>query len=408
MTIQIKNHTDFGFDVPLDRSRLSTQKWEAEIARKQDPSLLCFGTAEMDFRAAPPVLEAIGQVAEDGHFGYPFKRETYYTAITGFYQRHFGWRVERDWLMSAVGIYPAMQAVIEEFSSPGDDIVYQSPVHHIFPELIAAAGRRAVANPLRCVNGRYEMDIEGLIASITPRTRLMLLCSPHNPVGRVWSRDELIRLSEVCLARNIIVVADEVYCGLIYPGQIFTPFGSLSQAASMNSVTLMSASKSFNLTGLKHALVIAENPELRDGILRAQKRSNLYFGGCVFGHAATEAALRDGDAWSEAVVDYIRGNLDYLRRFLQKRLPMVGLTEAEATYFAWLDLRGLGLDDEALRAFLEDEAHVVLTPGENMGPGGAGFARLNLATARSTLERGLERIATAWGARARLAEKSTH
>lgn len=370
-------------------------KWEAEIARKSDPTLLCFGTAEMDFPAAPAVLAAVRRVAGAGHFGYPLKRPSYYEAITGFFERRFGWHVEKEWLASNVGIYPSMQPIIAELTEPGDEILYQSPVHHVFPEVIDAAGRVAVANPLKKVGSRYEMDFDDLIARITSRTRMLILCSPHNPVGRVWRRDELARLHEICLAHDILVVSDEVYNGLILPGATFTPFAAVSAEASLNSITLTSASKSFNLTGLKHSLVIAENATLRHAYLTGLKRSNLHFGGCIFGQAATEAALRDCDPWTEALVAYLQGNLMHLREFLAAELPEVTLTEPEATYFAWLDFARFGLSDDALRAFLEDEAHVVLTPGHLLGQGGSGHARLNLATPRVILDQGLKRIAEA-------------
>lgn len=386
----------FGFDEPMDRSQLSSMKWEAEIARKNDPDLLCLGTAEMDFRSAPAILHALQSVVDAGHFGYPMKRASYYDAIIGYFQRRFGWQVQKPWIASNVGIYPSMQPIIEELTEAGDEIVYQPPVHHIFPEIIVAAGRAAVANPLRLNAGRYEMDFDDLAGKITARTRMLLLCSPHNPVGRVWSRDELSRLSEICVANGIIVVTDEVYCGLIYPNVTFTPFAAVSPVASMTSITLVSASKSFNLTGLKHSLVITENPKFRDAYLRGLKRNNLYFGGCIFGQAATEAAFRDCDEWSDAAVAYIRDNYEHLKAFLKNHLPEVSLTEPEATYFAWLDFTRLGMADEELKSLLEDGAHVNATMGAPLGPGGEGHIRVNLATQRNILDQALWRLSDAF------------
>ncbi|UIJ82184.1 MalY/PatB family protein [Rhizobium leguminosarum] len=387
---------DFGFNVPLDRAELSSAKWEYEIARKGDPTLLCFGTAEMDYRAAPPICAALERVAKAGHFGYPYKRVSYYEAIIGYFNRHFSWSIQKDWIASNVGIYPSMQPIIDELTSPGDEIIYQPPVHHIFPEVITAAGRTAVANPLVKRGTRYEMDFEDLAAKTTARTKILLLCSPHNPVGRVWTREELERLNAFCLERGVIVVADEVYCSLVFEGVEFTPFAGLSQSASLNSITLVSASKSFNVTGLKHSMFVAENPDLRDAYMRGLKRNNLYFGGCIFGQAATEAAFRDCDDWSLAAVRYIQGNFEYLRSFIEKHLPLVTVTTPEATYFAWLDFGRLGLSVDELRSFFEDEAHVVVTLGEPLGAGGKGHARFNLGTTRSLVEEGLHRIAQAY------------
>ena len=396
-----------GFDEALDRSNLSTAKWEMEVARKNDPSLLCFGTAEMDFRSAPPVLEALDRIVKAGHFGYPYKRASYYDAITGYFQRHFGWRVEKSSIASNVGIYPSMQPIIEELTAVGDEIIYQPPVHHIFPEVISAAGRVAIANPLKKRNGRYEMDFDDLAAKASERTKLLLLCSPHNPVGRVWTREELARLHEICSERRIVIVTDEVYCGLIYEGVPFLPFAALSPEASMNSITLVSASKSFNVTGLKHSLVIAENPRLLDAYMNGLKRNNLYYGGCIFGQAATEAAFRDCDDWSKQLVRYIKGNFDLLKSFFREHLPEVEVTEPEATYFAWLDFSALGLSGQQLRQLFEDESHITVAYGNVLGAGGEGHIRINLATSRSTLEKGLQRLAEAYRRRQEISPQAT-
>ncbi|MDP4021986.1 aminotransferase class I/II-fold pyridoxal phosphate-dependent enzyme [Methylobacterium sp. NEAU 140] len=395
MTPASSTADEFGFDVPLDRAGLSTAKWEMEIARTQDPTLLCFGTAEMDYRAAPPIRAALERVAGAGHFGYPFKRASYYEAVVGYFDRHFGWKIEKDWIASNVGIYPSMQPLIEELTEPGDEILYQPPVHHIFPEVIQAAGRVALANPLVERRGRYEIDFDDLSWKVTERTRMLLLCSPHNPVGRVWTRAELDRLSAFCLERGILVLSDEVYCGLIFDGVAFTPFANVSAAASRNSVTLTSASKSFNVTGLKHSLVIAEDEGLRGAYMRGLKRNNLYFGGCVFGQAAAEAAFRDCDAWTKAAVRHIEGNFRYLEQFLRIHLPELSVTSPEGTYFAWINVKSLDLATEQLRDVLEKEAHVAVTYGAFLGEGGDGHIRLNLATARSNLSEGLCRIAAA-------------
>ena len=389
----------YGFDTPLDRTAISTMKWEAEVERKADPGILCFGTAEMDFPAAPPIRAALQRIVASGHFGYPYKTPTYVNATIGFFDRRFGWRVDPDWIASSVGIYPAMQPIIEELTEPGDEIIYQTPVHHVFEEVITSAGRVAVPNPLTKGAAGYEMDFEGLARCVTDRAKLLLLCSPHNPVGRVWTRAELQRLSDFCLERGIIVVTDKVYCGLILGGVQFTPFASLSQAASQNSITLVSASKCFNTTGLKHSLVITENAALRAAYLRGLRRSNLNFGSSIFGMAATEAAFRDCDGWTAALISYIEGNFALLQDTLARRLPQITLTLPEATYFAWLDCTALGLSADALRRFFEDEACVILTYGDALGPGGEGHVRFNLATTRDNVRAGIDRICSAWHAR---------
>ncbi|WP_052257682.1 MalY/PatB family protein [Leisingera sp. ANG-DT] len=391
----VADYSEFGFEVPLDRTGLSTKKWEIEQINKNDPSVLCFSTAEMDFRAAPAIQNAINRVAQSGHFGYPHKRDSYFEAIVSHFDRNHGWTIDPTSIYSHVAIYPSMQPFIEELTAPGDEIVFQSPVHHCFEEVIRANGRTPLANPLVVRDGQYVMDLDGLADIVTERTKMLILCNPHNPVGRAWTRDELEALNTFCLGRGIFVLTDEVYFGLVRAGRKYTPFASLSEEAAMNSATLISASKSYNLTGTKHSLVIIDNPEHRKAFEASQKKTNLYFGGCMFGQAATEAALRGGDSWRCALMEYIDGNFVLLRDTLNEALPGITVYDSDATYFAWLDMRGLGVSDEQIIRIL-DEARIAVTYGKPLGPGGAGHIRFNLATARITLQAGLDRFVTAF------------
>jgi len=375
----------------MTRSDLNTIKWEANIERLKDPSLLCFGTAEMDFSTAPVVLDTITQIASRGHFGYPHKRQSYFDTIISFYDQKYGWKLEAEWIDSHVGIYTSMNLLIEELTEPGDEIIYQTPVHHT-EELIQRSQRVAVANPLCSRNGHYTMDMDGLAALVNNRTKMLLLCSPHNPIGRVWTRRELECLSRFCVEKGIILITDEVYFGLIKKGKNFVPMAAISEEASMNTITLTSVSKSFNLAGLKHSLVIAKNPEYRAAFRRGIVRSNSSFGGCIFGHAATEAALKDGDLWRASLMEYVHENFLHLQKYLQDSLPQVKIVQPEGTYFAWLDLRNLGVPEDRLKRVVENDARITVTFGEHMGPGGEGHIRINLATAKSTLNEGLKRL----------------
>lgn len=385
----------FDFDAKLERSNLSTLKWEMEIAQARDPGLLPFGTADMDFRSPPAVLQALRRVADDGHFGYPLKRDSYYDAIVSYLQRHFDWVIERDWLESGVGIYQSMHPVITELTQLGDEIIYQPPVHHVFSEIIEANERVAVSNQLVATAGSYEMDFAGLEAKITDRTRLLLLCSPHNPVGRVWTMDELRRLAAICEKNNIIVVTDEVYSGLLYPGSKFIPFATVSPWAAMNTFTMISPSKPFNLTGLKHSIVIAANPEFRKAYRKGIARTNLQYGGSTFGLAGAEAGYRDSDEWSAALMRYVRENFEYVFKQFAHHLPEVVLAVPQATYFSWIDLTALGATKETYRSLIAEEARVVVTYGDPMGPGGEQHIRLNLATPRANVIVAVDRLLAA-------------
>lgn len=380
------------FDVVLSRDQISTAKWEMEIDRLGNRELLGFGTADMDFRSPKEISEALQNTARVGHFGYPFKQPAYYEAMIGFYKRKFGWEIKREWISHSTGIYPSMRPLIDQLTNEGDEIVYQSPVHFQFKNIISANKRVALANPLAVKNGRYEMDFEHLESVVSPRTRMLLLCNPHNPVGRVWTPEELKRLADFCVARNIIVLSDEVYCGLLFKGQQFTPFASVSKSASMNTVTLVSASKMFNLTGLKHSQVVTENPELMATYLEGFKQDASGYGGSLFGQVATEVAYRDCDGWLDRLMHYVTGNYEFACEFLRRELPDITVYDMESTYFLWLDLSKYGISDADMRKHFEDKFGLVLNYGIDLGPGGEGCVRFNIGAPRSLLIQGLDRL----------------
>lgn len=388
----------YNFDAELDRSKLHTMKWEYEQDRKKNPNLLCFGTAEMDFKAAQPILSAFQNVVFNGHFGYPYKRDSYYEAVIGWFQRHCGFAVKREWIANSVAIYPSFQGLIEAFSNEGDEVIFQTPVHFIFSDIVSSLKRVPVVNPLKIENGEYKMDFDDLKSKITPRTKLFLLCNPHNPVGRAWTPEELQQLMDICIANHIIVISDEVYFALMYPGKKYIPLASISKEASMNTVTCISPSKSFNLTGIKHSLVIAENPALLNAYKAELHKNNEFFGESIFGHAAVEAAFGYCDEWSAELMEYISGNFDALKALVKEKMPEVTVYQPDGTYFAWLDFNCLHMNKEQMTAFFEDEAEVEVSLGYTLGKGGEGFVRINMATQRAVLMNGLERIAKAYSA----------
>lgn len=390
-------HPDF--DAPLDRSLYSTLKWEMEAQRLGRADLLGMGTADLDFRSPPAVIEALERTARAGHFGYPHKSDGYYAAMTGFYARHFGWEIERSWISHNVGIYPSMRPLIDQLTAEGDEVIYQPPVHFQFPAVVAAAGRVPVANPLVIRNGRYEMDLAQLEARISGRTRLLLLCNPHNPVGRVWTRDELRALSEICARHGVVVVSDEVYCGLLFPAVAFTPYATVSPEAAMHSVALVSASKMFNLTGLKHSQVVAANPVLLGAYQEGLRRDTLSYGGSVFGQVGAEVAYRDCDDWLAALMVYIAGNYRFAEDYVAEHLPLARCIRPESTYFMWLNLAGYNLSRAELQERVETGQGLIVNYGEDMGTGGEGYIRINLGTQRALVEEGLGRLSRALSAR---------
>lgn len=385
----------FDFDTPIDATHLRRMKWEYEIERSGNTALLCFGTADMDFASAPAITDALVATAQHGHYGYPHRPPSYYDAIIDYYQRHFGWQIARNWIQPNAGIYASMAGVIEELTEKGDEILYQTPVHHVFKELIELNHRVPVANPLINTDGHYTMDFAQLKSAITPRTRLMLLCSPHNPVGRIWTATELRELVDICATNGIIILADEVYCGLLFPGESFTPIATVSPAATTHTITFMSASKSFNLTGLKHSFTVTEDPNLTAVCQMSARRMSLGYGLSQFGVVATEVAFRDCDDWSTAVMDYIAGNYRFVADFCATHLPDVCVTKPQATFMLWLDFRTLPLPHATLHTFFEEQANILVVNGVALGVDGTGFIRLNIGAPRQVIAQGLERIVAA-------------
>ena len=387
---------DYNFDTVLDRTGLSTMKWEAEQARKNNPNLLCFGTAEMDFKAAEPIRTEFQNVVSRGHFGYPYKTDAYYDAILGWFQRNCNYTLKKEWIANSVAIYPSFQGLIEGLSDEGDGVIINTPVHFIFSDIVRSLNRTLIENPLKIENGRYVFDFDDLERKITDRTKLFLLCNPHNPVGRAWTPEELKHLTDICVKHGIIITSDEVYFGLIYAGKKYTPITSISHEAAMNSVTCISTSKSFNLTGVKHSLVISENPELLEKYKKELHKNNEFFGESVFGHAAVIAAFGQCDEWLSQLMAYMRGNYELICEYVKKFMPEVKVYEPDATYFAWLDFNCLNMNPQEMTEFFEDEAQTEVSIGASLGTGGEGFIRLNMACPRSVLKEGLERIAKAY------------
>lgn len=386
----------YNFDQELERSNLHTMKWENVQHRKNNPNMLCFGTAEMDFKAAPPILEAFQKVVDNGHFGYPYKREGYYDAVISWFKRHCDFEIKREWIANSIAIYPSFQGLIEGLSEASDEVIFHSPVHFVFSDIIRSLRRIPVENPLKIENGKYVMDFDDLKKKITKKTKLFILCNPHNPVGRAWTVDELKTLMDICIENNVVVISDEVYFGLIYKGKKYTPIASLSKEASMNSVTCISPSKSYNLTGIKHSLVVTENSDILQKYKDELHKNNEFFGESVFGHAAVEAAFGKCDDWSEQLMDYIEGNYHTVRSFMEHNMPDVYVFEPDATYFLWMDFSCLHMSNEELQALFEDEACVEVSQGYTLGTGGSGYIRLNVATQRKILAEGLERIKQAY------------
>jgi cystathionine beta-lyase len=351
--------------------------------------------ADMDFHCPSPVIEAMTARAEQGIFGYSRPTDSYYEAVINWLQRRHGWTVERDWIALSPGVVTAISMLVQSCTMSGDKVLIQRPVYYPFTNVIESNGRLVVSNSLLYEHGRYSMDFEDLSARASdPAVKMAILCSPHNPVGRVWSAGELARFGEICLENGVLVVSDEVHADLIYKGNSFTSFASISELFCANSVTCTAASKSFNLAGLKTSNIIIPDEALRESFVQEVERNGLY-GANSFGIVATEAAYNHGEAWLESVMEYVEGNYRFMVAYLAQQLPQLRVVPAEGTYLVWIDFRELGLSPGDRRELLLNQARVLLDEGELFGPEGEGFERINIACPRSILVEALERIGAA-------------
>jgi cystathionine beta-lyase len=395
---------DYNFDQEIDRRGTNSAKWgvvpqggrfvplEAATQFLEGQRLLPMWVADMDFQVPQPVIDALIQRAQHGIFGYNGPGLSYRQAVVDWMAHRHGWDVDADWIVATPGVVPALYMLVRTFVAPGQRVIIQPPVYHPFFSAISSSQIGAAHNPLLLTDGRYEMDFAGLEAlARQPDTAMLILCSPHNPVGRVWTPEELRRLGEICLEHEVLVVADEIHGDLIYPGHRFTPFATLGEALAQNAIVCTAPSKTFNLAGLATSNIIIPNRELRLRFERTLNNIGLH-GVNTLGMVALEAAYTHGEEWLTQVMNYIAGNLRFLRDFVAEHLPQIQVIEPEGTYLVWLDCRGLGLDKAELERLMLGEARVFLNEGYIFGREGEGFERINIACPRSILAEALQRI----------------
>ena len=378
----------YDFDEIIPRRNTRSYKWDSAA----DNDVLPLWVADMDFRTAPAVVEALERRVKHGIFGYVKVPDEYYQAVTNWFAQRHGWQFQKEWMIYTSGVVPALSAIIKALTEPGDDIVVQTPVYNCFFSSIRNNGCRIVSNPLIYDGRTYRMDFEDLeTKTADPNVKAMLLCNPHNPAGRVWTRDELIRLGEICRRNHVTVISDEIHCELVFPGHTYLPFASISDQHLWNSVTCISPSKSFNMAGLQIANIIARDDALRQRIDRAININEV----CdvnPFGVEATIAAYNQGEEWLMQLIGYLHGNYETLCEFFGKYLPQIAVTELEGTYLVWTDCRKLGLSSDVLQSCLLAEAGVWLNSGTMYGAEGEGFMRWNIACPRSVLVQAMARF----------------
>jgi cystathionine beta-lyase len=378
----------FDFDAVVDRRNTNSLKWDRYRGRDVIPMWV----ADMDFRSPQPILDALHERVEHGVFGYALPPKELVQVIVERMEQKYRWKIEPSWIVWLPGVVPALNIVCQAFGDDGDEVLTFTPIYPPFLFAPSLSRKRLRTIPLRREGNLYTLDLERLDSELSPRSRILLLCNPHNPVGRRYETEELRRIGEVCVAHDLILCSDEVHCDLILDGGPHVPVATLGPEIAARTITLMAPSKTFNIPGLSCAFAIVENRELRARFNKA--REGIVPGVNGLGYAACLAAYRDCEPWRLALIDYLRGNKDVMRRSIDEHVPGLVMDDVQATYLAWIDARGLGVPDPA-RLF--ESFGVAMSAGEDFG--GPGWVRLNFGCPRATLVEGLRRLRDAVAAR---------
>lgn len=379
----------YDFDRPIDRRATESNKWH-----KYGPEVLPLWVADMDFASPEPVIRALRERVEHGVFGYGLEQPEFHEVVTERLRKRYGWRVAPEAIVVIPGVIPGFNMALRAVTTPGDGTLMQVPM---YPPILRSPSNMGLTRdgaPLvRRAGGRYEVDWDAFERAIGPRTRAFVLCNPHNPVGRVWTRAELGRMAEIAARHRLHIVADEIHCDLLFSGQQHVPIASLDPEVEARTFTFMAPSKTFNLAGLKAAIAIIPDAGLRERFV-AQKL-DLVHGWNILGYVSMLAAYRDGQEWLDQLLAYLEANRGLMADFVTTRLPGVSVHPPEGTYLAWLDCREAGLPGNDPFTFFLERAKVAFNDGTAFGPGGQGFVRLNFGCPRALLTQGLERMEAA-------------
>ena len=381
----------YDFDEVIERKNTGSLKWDFCEKYLGEKEVLPMWVADMDFRAPQPVVDAVTSIAQLGIYGYGEESECFYDAAVDWIKRRHGWTVKREWIQFCPGVVPALHLLTKTFAEAGDKVIVQPPVYYPFFYAINYGDCVVLNNPLKLIDGKYAMDFDDLEKKMDQRVRMIFLCSPHNPGGMVWSREDLIRLGEICLENNVIVVSDEIHGDLILHDNKHIPFASLSEEFAMNSITCVAPSKTFNLAGLQVSNIIIPNPELAKAFGTSMEKCSLTRPN-IFAIEAAEAAYNYGDEWLDQLIDYVEGNHRLLEDYIEEKIPLLKVIKPQASYLAWIDCRSLGLDREELKTFMDKKARLGLNQGYIFGEGGEGFVRMNLGCPRSVVREALQRL----------------
>jgi len=381
----------YNFDEIIDRKGTGALKIDLCDARFGSSDLLPLWVADMDFRTPDFIMESIRQRANHEVLGYTIRTQEYFDSIIRWMDYRFNWTVEKQWIGFVPGIVPGIAFAINAFSDKGDNIIVQPPVYPPFMSVPSNNGREVRYNPLNLINGQFEIDFNNFENCIDSKTRIFILCNPHNPGGKVWKTTDLERIAEICKRHNILVVSDEIHADMILSGHKHCPFPTVSDDAYNNCITFMAPSKTFNMAGLASSSYIIPNPEIRK--IFSKYIESLEIGsGNIFAFTATIAAYNNGAEWLNQMLSYVEGNIQFVDEYLKKNLPKIHAVIPEASFLIWLDFRELNLSNETLRLKLIRDAHLAFNDGASFGPGGDGFQRINIGCSRLILSKAMDRL----------------
>lgn len=385
---------EYNFDEIIDRRHTDALKVDALKVRWGREDLLPLWVADMDFRTPPFVIESIRKRLENEILGYTMKPGNWYSAIVNWQQERYGWKITPDMLIYSPGIVAGLGLVIRCLTEPGDKVMVQPPVYHPFFLVTQDNHREVVWSPLVLENGQYRMDMERFAEDVKG-CKIFILCNPHNPGGRVWTREELAEVARICKQEGVLVISDEIHADLTLPPHTHTTFATVSEEARLNSIVFMSPSKAFNMPGLSSSYCIIENKELRIRFKEYMEACELD-AGHIFSFITVAAAYSNGTEWLDQMLAYVQGNINYLEQFLQEHTPKIRMIRPQASYLVFLDCCDLSLSQEELIRFFEDGAHLALNQGAMFGKEGTGFMRMNVATPRAILEQALLQLKDAY------------
>ncbi len=384
------------FDNVHSRLNTNSVKWDSIATTYKEEGLLPLWVADMDFLAPKPVKNALQQVIDQGIYGYTVFPESLYEAIISWQERKHNYSLQKEEILFNSGVVPSLALAVQSYTNEGDSVMIHDPVYPPFADVVEKNQRQLVRNPLIEKNGHFEIDSVAMESAIVDNhVKLMILCNPHNPGGRVWTKEELQTIGSICQKHHVLVVSDEIHQDIVFTPNTFVSFQTVDPVFADFSIVLTSATKTFNLAGIKNSMIFIKNPDLKKQFITVQEK-NVQSEINTFGIVATEAAYRESEAWLDELLNYLSANIEWTCEFLVEKLPEIKFQKQEGTYLMWLDFSAYGLSDRELQRKLIKEAKVVLNPGINFGPSGTQHMRINLACPRETLQKGLLQIAAAF------------